>query len=59
MKIFLAAFAVMVFWEIRGMLKGGQKREIVVFVCLAAVGLALGVWFFSDPFRDSFTSILF
>jgi len=40
-------------FDVRYMLQRGEKRELVVYAFLAVGTLVFGIYYFSDPYRDS------
>lgn len=57
--IFLCALIVVLsIYEIRGMAKKGQKKEIAAYICFAVITLLFGIFYLANPFRDSFSQIV-
>lgn len=52
--IYLIALVILIsFFEIRRMVVKQQKKEIVIFLILAVISLALGYFYLLDPYRTS------
>lgn len=45
-------------WDIKDLKAKNQKKDIVVYITFMALTGALGVFFFANPERDSFSKIL-
>lgn len=56
--IVLAVLAAGIF-EIRSLKKDGNNRGIAVFIGLAVITLALGTYYFSKSYEDSFATLFF
>lgn len=53
MAVFSIVVVVLSAFEIWFMVKKKQKKEIIVYVFLAIFTLALGIYYFSNPYRES------
>lgn len=49
----LTLVLVVSFFEIRGMVKNRQTKEIVVFAVMAVLTLGLGLFYTGNPYRES------
>lgn len=56
--IFILTLIIMSIAEIRSMLKAKLKKEIVPYLILFLLSVALGFYYLTNPSRESFSSTL-
>lgn len=45
-------------FEIMILLKKKLKKELILYLCMAAITLAFGYFYLSNPYRSSFTNVI-